>query len=31
MNKIEVLKRERDGLEIIKDIPLFATTGWESI
>jgi ferredoxin-nitrite reductase len=31
MNKIEVLKRERDGLEIIKDIPLFAKTGWESI
>ena len=31
MNKMEVLKRERDGLEIIKDIPLFAKTGWESI
>jgi len=31
MNKIEVLKRERDSLEIIKDLPLFAKTGWESI
>ncbi len=31
MNKLEALKRERDVLEIIDDIPLFAHTGWESI
>ena len=31
MNKVKVLKRERDGLNIINDIPLFAKTGWESI
>ena len=31
MNKLEVLKDERDSLDIIKDLPLFAKTGWESI
>lgn len=31
MNKIEVLKKERDGLEVKKDIDRFAKTGWESI
>jgi len=31
MNKMELLKSERDGLDIIEDIPLLAKTGWESI
>lgn len=31
MNKLEVLKHERDGLDIIADLPQFAKTGWESI
>ncbi len=31
MNKLEVLKQERDSLEIIHNLPLFAKTGWESI
>ncbi len=31
MNKIEVLKTERDGLDIKKDIDRFATMGWEDI
>lgn len=31
MNKIELLKTERAGLEIINDIERFAKEGWESI
>ena len=31
MNKIEILKSERDGLEIKDDIARFAKEGWESI
>lgn len=31
MNKIEVLKSEKDGLEIKRDIERFAKEGWESI
>jgi ferredoxin-nitrite reductase len=30
-NKIEEYKREKDGLDIIPDIPRFAREGWESI
>jgi ferredoxin-nitrite reductase len=31
MNKIEVIKTERDGLDIKEDINRFAKEGWESI
>ena len=31
MNKIEVLKAEKDGLDIVRDIPVFAQQGWEAI
>ena len=31
MNKIEALKAEKDGLDILKDIPTFSREGWESI
>ena len=31
MNKIEVLKAEKDGLDILNDIPAFSKDGWESI
>ena len=31
MNKIEVLKAEKDGLDIKKDIARFAESGWEEI
>lgn len=31
MNKIEQLKAEKDGLEIVKKIPEFAHQGWEAI
>jgi ferredoxin-nitrite reductase len=31
MNKIELIKNERGGLEIINDIDRFAKEGWESI
>lgn len=31
MNKIEVLKAEKDGLDILNDIPTFSREGWESI
>ena len=31
MNKLEILKHERDGLDIIEDLPVFAKTGWETI
>jgi ferredoxin-nitrite reductase len=31
MNKIEQLKAEKDGLDVVKDIPEFAQQGWESL
>jgi ferredoxin-nitrite reductase len=31
MNKIEALKAEKDGLDIVRDIPAFAQQGWEAI
>ena len=31
MNKIELIKAERDGLEIKSDLQRFAEEGWESI
>ncbi len=31
MNKVEQLKREKDSLDIIKDLERFAREGWESI
>ncbi|MYC33557.1 MAG: ferredoxin--nitrite reductase [Chloroflexi bacterium] len=31
MNKIEVLKAEKDGLDILNNIPAFSKEGWESI
>lgn len=31
MNKIEALKVEKDGLDILNDIPAFSKDGWESI
>ena len=31
MNKIEEYKKEKDGLEIIRDIPRYAENGWETI
>ena len=31
MNKIELLKRERDGLDVKEFIHEYARTGWESI
>jgi ferredoxin-nitrite reductase len=31
INKIERYKREKDGLDIIDDVPRFAREGWESI
>jgi ferredoxin-nitrite reductase len=31
MNKIEALKAEKDGLDIVRDIPVFAQQGWEAI
>ena len=31
MNKIEVIKSDRDGLKIKEDIARFAKEGWESI
>ena len=31
MNKIEALKAEKDGLDILNDIPAFSEQGWESI
>jgi len=31
MNKIEEYKREKDGLDILQDIPRYATEGWETI
>jgi len=31
MNKIEEYKREKDGLDILQDVPRYATEGWETI
>jgi ferredoxin-nitrite reductase len=31
MNKIEEYKTEKDGLDILQDIPRYATEGWEKI
>ena len=31
MNKIELIKAEKDGLNTVKDLPEFAQQGWESI
>jgi len=31
MNKIEEYKREKDGLDILDDIPRYASEGWEKI
>src|SRR5215831_7839604 len=31
MNKIEEYKSEKDGLDVIADVPRFAAEGWESI
>jgi ferredoxin-nitrite reductase len=31
MNKIEEYKKEKDGLDILDDIPRYAVDGWESI
>ena len=31
MNKIEEYKKEKDGLDILDDIPRYAAEGWEKI
>ena len=31
MNKIEEYKKEKDGLDVIQDLPRFAQEGWESL
>ena len=31
MNKIEEYKKEKDGLDIVSDIPRYAADGWETI
>jgi len=31
MNKIETIKKEKDGLDALHDIPRFAAEGWEAI
>ena len=31
MNKIEEYKKEKDGLDVLQDVPRFAAEGWESI
>jgi ferredoxin-nitrite reductase len=31
MNKIEAIKKEKDGLDVLGDIPRFAHEGWEAI
>ena len=31
MNKIEVIKSEKDGLDILEDIPAFSRDGWQAI
>lgn len=31
MNKIEEYKKEKDGLDILHDVPRYAAEGWEAI
>ena len=31
MNKIEEYKREKDGLDILPEVPRYAAEGWEAI
>jgi len=31
MNKIEEYKKERDGLDVLQDVPRYAAEGWEAI
>src|SRR5919106_3422191 len=31
MNKIETIKKEKDGLDVLRDIPRFTNEGWEAI
>ncbi len=31
MNKIEVLKAEKDGLDVLEDLARFASEGWKTI
>jgi len=31
MNKIEEYKREKDGLDILQDVPRYTQEGWEAI
>jgi len=31
MNKIEEYKREKDGLDVLRDVPRYARDGWEAI
>ena len=31
MNKIEEIKKERDGLEVLQDVPRYTQEGWEAI
>ena len=31
MNKIEAYKREKDGLDVLQDLPRYAEEGWEAI
>lgn len=31
MNKIEIIKQQKPGLEVVHDIPRFASAGWQSI
>jgi hypothetical protein len=31
LNKIEHYKKEKDGLDILPDVPRYAAEGWEAI
>ena len=31
MNKIEEYKKEKDGLDILQDVPRYAAEGWQAI
>src|SRR5438094_2244313 len=31
MNKIEEYKQEKDGLDVLQDVPRYAAEGWEAI
>jgi len=31
MNKIEEYKTEKDGLDVLQDVPRYAAEGWEAI